>query len=511
MESLFRWLGDHRDDKSCVGGHSWQRHIVGLQQDVNGLGLGDLGGGEGDLILPFEEQIDTPRIAAARGLTPVGAVLLDALLGILVEPGSGAPLLLPHMASNAPSTLHITGVSVTNLGRQRYRFATFDRAVQTTFDGDFGGVVGLLVGGGDAPFQTSLEVSQGRLQPLTQRAEADITIDILEPLDPIKTTAPTAIGGVLVGAHTVVDAVEEGRCISLADVGLGVEFAQRIFAVLQVLADEVVAVGHCAVVPAATEVVAQQNGRLRVVTLDVVARRILIPDAVEHGFADGSVVLLGVGRFELLEGLGCGVASAPTLDEYGAGILLQQHLDDALRAGRVGPFGGVNQRLHARQERLVGNALRNMVGVLVTHIDNFAQGIGRGILFVVHQKVRIDLFVGGQLLLDPRLRTPPFALEAGVGLDDGIYLHIVGVEQEMDHRATVVHLTVGHYNYTGFALPFGLGRGGLLCGATRRRQKSQCENKMLFHGCYGLVVQSDDDQLASGADAERRAPQREAA
>ena len=306
------------------------------------LRLINLGRDEAYLLLADKFEVDISLVATGNILRPVGAILLDALLGILVKPGARATLLLPHRATHTPCTLHIARIFVRNLGRQDDLLATLDDAIQPLLDLNHWGVVGLLVLGRQAPMQTRLKVAQGGLQPLAQGPQAHIAIDILKALDLVESTAPTAIGRILIGTQTIRQRIEEGRCIALADEGLNVEFTQRILAVLEILTDEVVAVGHRAVVPAATEVVAQKQRCLRVVALDVVARTILIPDAVHHHLAHRAVILLGILLLELVEGSDGRVATAPALDEYRTRILLQKNLHETIRAGRVGPIRGVD-------------------------------------------------------------------------------------------------------------------------------------------------------------------------
>ena len=86
--------------------------------------------------------------------------------------------------------------------------------------------------------------------------------------------------------------------------------------------------------------------------------------------------------------------------------------------------------------------------IFVTYKHTLAQVVGGGVVGIVHLQVRIHLFVGIQLLLQPRLMAPAPLLKTGVGLDDAIHLHVVGIKQEVYHRTTVIGLGIGQYDDT---------------------------------------------------------------
>ena len=323
-------------------------------------------------------------------------------------------------------------------------------AVEWTFDSDLRGVIGILAPWGIAPGEACLEVVHAVLEPFAQFAETRVTIDVLVAIDLVETAAPTSVGGVFVTAKAIVDAVEERWRVAFADQRLGVAGSERILAVVHIVSDDIVRRSHRAIVPRTREVMAEQNGHAGVMTLDVTAARILVPDAVEHGLSAGTFVLVGVLRLNLLKGLGSRVHAAPSLQIDGTRIVVGEEFHNAVGPRCVRPVGGVDDGFGTRKQMACDTPVElHMLGILVADIDHAAQIVGGGVVGIMHLQVGINLLVGVELFGEPGLGTPSVALIARVALDDGSHLHVVRIEQEVDHRTAVVGLGIGHHHHTG--------------------------------------------------------------
>lgn len=66
----------------------------------------------------------------------------------------------------------------------------------------------------------------------------------------------------------------------------------------------------------------------------------------------------------------------------------------------------------------------------------------------MHTQILQNLSVGINHILKPWLLASSVALEGGICLYDSLDIHVVGIEQGMNHTATVIRLCICHDNDT---------------------------------------------------------------
>ena len=177
----------------------------------------------------------------------------------------------------------------------------------------------------------------GGLHPFAQLTETIVTIHAVEPLDLIKTATPASESRIFVSTESVGKRIKECRGVAFADIRLRITGTQRILAVVHILLNKVGGIGHCTIIPAATEMMVEQDGNQRMVLFNVGASCILIPDTVKHCLRDCSLIVFGMVALQLLESLGSCIRPSPTLNIDGAWVIFQQHLHNTVGTRGVRP------------------------------------------------------------------------------------------------------------------------------------------------------------------------------
>ena len=195
----------------------------------------------------LEEQIDLAGIGAAEVLIPVAGSATKAccssgrIFGCKsFHVGLFQAVLFPHVAIEFPHFIDVDGIIVHDFGTEVDGVAAMDGEVEGTFDSDLRSMVGILAPWGIAPAESCLEVVHAVFEPFAQFAKTCIAIDVLIPIDLVETSAPTSVGGILVAAQAIVDAVEERRRITLADERLDIAGTERVLAIVHIVAHHIV-------------------------------------------------------------------------------------------------------------------------------------------------------------------------------------------------------------------------------------------------------------------------------
>ena len=144
------------------------------------------------------------------------------------------------------------------------------------------------------------------------------------------------------------------------------------------------------------------------------------------------------------------------------------------RARVIGENARPNQ-LGAR--RILGHV---RLGFYVADNRDLPQCLGARIVRIMDDQVGIDLGIGVQKIVHPVGTHPavwldrlavPAVVELGAGLDDALKIEVVGIEQRVDERVHVVHLTVLGDKQARLALKGGQGR--VRAGKSKGRNKAE--------------------------------------